>query len=814
MTAFTRRGVFGLAAAAGLVAALPPATATADTARPRPLELGRVRLLDSRYRQNMERTVAYLRFVDADRLLHMFRVTAGLPSTAEPCGGWEAPGIQLRGHTTGHLLSGLALAAANTGDTDLAAKGAGIVAALAECQAAAPAAGFTAGYLSAFPEQAFADLEAGKVVWAPYYTIHKIMAGLLDQYRLLGNRQALDVLLGMARWARTRMANLSREAQQKVLHTEFGGMNETLASLALVTGDRQHLETAKLFDHDEIFVPLSQRRDTLAGRHANTDIAKIVGAAVEWDATGEEYYRTIATYFWDQVVHHHTYVIGGNANAEFFGPPDQIVSQLGENTCENCNSYNMLKLSRLLFLRDPSRTDYLDYSEWTLLNQMLGEQDPDSAHGFVTYYTGLVPGAQRKGKDGVVSDPGTYSSDYGNFTCDHGTGLETHVKYAENVYYAADDGLWVNQFIPSEVDYGGARIRLETEYPYDETVRLHVSGSGAFALRVRIPSWATHAKLFVNGEAVRAEPGRFAVVRRRWRDGDVVELRLPMTVEWRPAPDNPAVHALTYGPLVLAALHGDTVPAVIPTVDPRSLRREPGRVEFSVQAGDQRLRLSPFLDVHHEHYSVYFALPPSRPAPRTVAVFPLRNARESSGRWPDAELAGGAVFGDRGVELNGAGAHVRLPSGLVANLTGATIAMWVRADTIVNSTRVFDLGFNAQSYAFLTPRTGLGRARFAMKLAGMEGEDFADAAVPLTAGVWTHVAVTLGERIRLYFDGELTGENPAPRMSPLLLGATQLNYLGRSQNVKHPYLDGAVADFRLYGRELTAAEVREVATGS
>ena len=582
----TRRTALSLGAALGLAAVVPWEASAAMTTPVRPVALGGVRLLESRYLANMRRTVAYLKFVDLDRLLHTFRLTAGLPTTAEPCGGWEAPDIQLRGHTTGHLLSGLALAAANTGDTELAAKGARLVAELAKCQA-------PSGYLSAFPESDFVNLEAGKSVWAPYYTIHKILAGLLDQHRLLGTAGALDVARGIARWIDGRTAPLSHDAMQKVLHTEFGGMNEALANLYAITRDPLHLTLARRFDHDEIFTPLAARQDTLAGRHANTDIAKIVGAAAEYDVTGEQRYRTISTYFWDQVVHHHSYVIGGNANAEFFGPPDQIVSQLGENTCENCNSYNMLKLGRLLFLQDPSRTEYLDHYEWTLLNQLLGEQDPDSPHGFVTYYTGLTPGTERKPKEGVTSDPGTYSSDYGNFTCDHGTGLETHVKYAENIYFTAGDTLYVNLFIPSTVDFHGARVRLETEYPYDETVRLRVDGSGEFALRVRIPSWVSHPRLTVNREPVAATPGRFATIRRRWRKGDVVELHLPMTAKWLPAPDNPAVRALTYGPLVLAARHGSDVPPVIPTVDPRTLRREPGRAEFSVRAGERAAAAEP-----------------------------------------------------------------------------------------------------------------------------------------------------------------------------------------------------------------------------
>ncbi|WP_033338573.1 beta-L-arabinofuranosidase domain-containing protein [Catenuloplanes japonicus] len=816
-----RRTVFALGAFAGAAGALsssPAAALPAPGVAAAPgggadkidtVPLNRVRLTDSRYRQNMARTAAYLRFVDVDRLLHTFRLNYGLPSTAEPLGGWEAPNVLLRGHTTGHLLSGLAQAAANLGDAELTAKSARIVAALAEIQAAAPAAGFTTGYLSAFPEQVFTDLEGGANPWAPYYTVHKIFAGLLDQHRLLGNAQALAVARGIADWADARTGALSRETMQRVLHVEFGGMNESFVNLWRVTGDPRHLALARRFDHDEIFTPLAERRDTLTGRHANTDIPKVVGAAAAWSATGEARYGTIATYFWEQVVRHHSYVIGGNSNAEFFGPPDQVVSQLGENTCENCNSYNMLKLTRLLWLRDPGRTDYLDYYEWTLLNQMLGEQDPDSAHGNVTYYTGLSQGTRRQGKSGLVSDPGSYSSDYGNFSCDHGSGLETQTKFAENIFAESGDTLHVNLFIPAETGFRGARVALTTHYPYDETVRLTVTGKSAeFTLKVRIPGWADRPSLHVNGVKTQATPGSFATVRRRWRNGDVVELRLPMTPRWREAPDNPAVKALTYGPLVLAARHGSAAVPVIPTVDAATLRREPGKVEFSVVAAGQRLRMSPFLDVHHENYSVYVAIPPARPVASKLAAYPLNGSvKEKHRRWGDAVLVGGAALGARGVELDGLNGHVVLPAGLPANATGLTAEAWVRLDSIANSARVFDLGFNVNSYFFLTARTGAGKARAALKLGGMDGEDFVDAAVALPTGVWTHVAVSAGTTLRIYIDGELSGENLAPRMGPLLLGATQFNYLGRSQNVKHPYLHGAIADFRLHGRELTPAQL-------
>ncbi|MGO4421649.1 beta-L-arabinofuranosidase domain-containing protein, partial [Streptomyces sp. MCAF7] len=437
-------------------------------------------------------------------------------------------------HSTGHLLSALAFAHAHTGEQTYADKARGIVAALAECQAASPGAGYRTGYLSAFPERIFDDLEAGGKPWAPYYTIHKIMAGLLDQHRLSGNDQALEVLRGMAAWVDSRTAPLDEATMQRLLGVEFGGMNEVLAGLYLVTGDPVQLRTARRFDHQSLYGPLDEGRDELDGRHANTEIAKIVGAAEEYRATGDPRYLRIARNFWDFVVRDHSYVIGGNSNQEFFGPPGQIVSRLSEDTCENCNSYNMLKIGRQLFLHEPGRAAYMDHYEWTLYNQLLGEQDPDSDHGFVTYYTGLWAGSRRQPKGGLGSAPGSYSGDYDNFSCDHGTGMETHTKFADTIYFRDEDAgaLYVNLFIPSEVTWAerGFRLVQRSGYPDTDTVRLTVAeGGGRLALKVRVPGWladgARRARVLVGGRPVNATPmpGRYLTLDRRWRTGDTVE---------------------------------------------------------------------------------------------------------------------------------------------------------------------------------------------------------------------------------------------------------------------------------------------------
>ncbi|MCW2916907.1 MAG: secreted protein [Actinomycetia bacterium] len=820
----------GTATAVGL-SGLAGAPARADTTRTpqatlSPFPLSAVTLLDSRFRDNMARTCAYLKFVDPDRLLHTFRLNVGLASSAQPCGGWEAPKIQLRGHSTGHLLSGLAQAHVGTGDEEYAVKGRSIVAELAKCQAASPGAGYHRGYLSAFEETVFDQLEAGGSPWAPYYTIHKIMAGLLDQYQLSGNTQALDVLAGMAGWADARISGLGHDQMQKVLRVEFGGMNEVLTNLYLVTRDPAHLRTAQRFDHEELYGPLADGRDALAGQHANTQIPKIVGAVREYEATGERRYLDIATFFWDTVVNHHTYVIGGNSNNELFCPPDQIVSQLGANTCENCNSYNMLKLSRLLFFHDPRRSAYMDYYEWTLYNQMLGEQDPDSEHGFCTYYTGLWAGTQRQVKSGLGAAPGSYSSDYDNFSCDHGTGMETNTKFADSIYFRSGDALYVNLFVPSELTWAerGIRIRQETRYPQGETSRLTVTGDARFALKLRVPAWLRehggHARVRLNGETVpvHAAPGSYITIDRRWRSGDTVELTLPMDLAWRKAPDNPQVQAISHGPVVLAGAYGAQGLNAIPRMDPHSVRADGTTpLRYTATANGAEVSLMPFADIQHQHYNVYWTMPPRPSRPRLLARYALDEGQgtttaDATGRWPAATLAGGATWaqGHEGgaVALDGKGGHVALPAGLISGLAELTVAVWVRVEELVNSARVFDLGFHKQTYMFLTPRTGAGKARFAMKICGMDGEDFIDAAGPLPTGVWTHVAVTLGEGTGvLYVDGVESGRNAALVMSPLVLGATTQNYLGRSQNTTHPYLHGQVDDFRIYNHALTAADV-------
>jgi DUF1680 family protein len=613
-SSFDRRTLLKAAGAITAGAAVAPAfagVATADRAdigvSVYQFPLSAVRLQPGPFLDNMNRQLAYFRFVDADRLLHTFRLTAGLPTSAQPCGGWETPTTELRGHSTGHLLSGLALAYANTGDTTYKTKGDYLVSSLAACQARSPQQGFRAGYLSAFPENFFDRLEAGQSVWAPYYTLHKIFAGLLDQYQLAGNQQALEVLLRKAAWAKARTDPLSYTQMQNALRTEFGGMPETLANLYQVTGTADHLTTAQRFDHAQILDPLALNQDRLAGFHANTQIPKILGALREYHATGTTRYRDIAVNFWRIVIDAHTYVIGGNSNGEYFQTPNAIASQLSDNTCEVCNTYNMLKLTRQLFFTFPDRAEYMDYYELGLYNQILGEQDPNSARGYVTYYNPLRAGGIK-----------TYSNDYNNFTCDHGSAMESQAKFVDSIYFHSGETLYVNLFIPSVLTWPGRGIsvRQDTTYPTAPSTRLTITGAGHIALRIRIPQWTTGAVVRVNGVAQTATtPGTYFTIDRTWASGDVVDVAVPATLTFPRANDDGGVGAAKYGAIVLAGQYGTNNLSALPTLQTGSLVQDSTNpLRFTGTASTGAITLLPYYATHHQRYTVYWRLTGSPPA--------------------------------------------------------------------------------------------------------------------------------------------------------------------------------------------------------
>jgi DUF1680 family protein len=619
--------------------------------------LAAVPLLDSPFRASQLRNLNYLLFLDPDRMLHTFRLNYGLPSAAVPCGGWESPNFKVRGHTTGHLLSGLALSYANTGDPRAAAVGEYLVGQLARLQAMARQAGYAPGYLSAFPESFFDVLEAGGPVWSPYYMIHKYLAGMIDQYQLAGVGEALDVATRLADWVDARTARLSYAHMQRVLEAEFGGLPEALANLYSITGQKRYLTVAQRFYHARFLDPLAAGEDRLDGEQCNVNVPKIISCLRMWEETGEPKYLAIARNFWQIAALHHSYVIGGQGNYEHWEPRDVIAGALSNRTCEGCVTYNMLKLTRLLHFHDLERVDLLDYYERGLVNQMLGNQDPDSPHGFVCYYTGLSAGAFKQQPMNYFprGNPDVYSTDYDNFTCDNATGLETASKFADTIYSRDARGVYVNLFIPSEVRCAdqGITLRQTTGFPDDPVTRLTVvRGDAPMILRVRVPSWtAAEPTVVLNGALLSdavlpgstatatttTTAGGWVVVSRNWRPGDWLEVTLPMRLGFTPAPDAPDVQAVTYGPVVLSGLYGASyapagpppgpgtpaassssgsgsgsgaeaeTTAPLPVLDPASIRRTAAQpMTFEATADAQPITMVPVARAQHVPYTVYW----------------------------------------------------------------------------------------------------------------------------------------------------------------------------------------------------------------
>ncbi|MEV4028180.1 beta-L-arabinofuranosidase domain-containing protein [Actinosynnema sp. NPDC050801] len=593
-------------------AAVPPVRGDIGVSA-HPFDLSQVRLTTGRWLDNQNRTLSYLRFVDVNRLLYNFRANHRLSTQgAAALGGWEAPNFPFRTHSQGHFLTAWAQAWAMLGDTTSRDRANYMVAELAKCQANNAAAGFNTGYLAGFPESDFDAMEAGSPKAVSYYSLHKTLAGLLDVWRYLGSTQARDVLLRLAGWVDWRTSRLSYSQMQRVLGTEFGGMNAVLADLYQQTGDQRWLTTAQRFDHASVFDPLAANQDRLSGLHANTQVPKWIGAAREYKATGTTRYRDIARNAWSITVGAHTYVIGGNSQAEHFRAPNAIAAYLNTDTAEACNTFNMLKLTRELWLLDPNNAAYFDYYEGGLLNHLIGQQNPADPHGHICYFTGLNPG-HRRGNTGPAWGGGNWSTDYTTFWCCQGTGLETNTKLADSIYFHNGTTLTVNLYAPSTLNWSerGITVTQATTYPASDTTTLTVTGNagGSWTMRLRIPAWTSGATISVNGAAqnVATTPGSYASVTRSWTSGDVVTLRLPMRVITRPANDNPNVAAITYGPVVLAGNYGNTALSGLPSLNVNSITRtSTSALAFTATANGATVNLGPFHDAHGFNYTVYW----------------------------------------------------------------------------------------------------------------------------------------------------------------------------------------------------------------
>jgi len=589
----------------------------------RPFDLTAVRLRPGAALDALEINRRYLMGLDPDRLLHTFRVTAGLPSSAVPLGGWEAPDNELRGHFTGHYLSACALLGAQNGDSAARERGSGVAAELARCQDA-----IGTGYLSAFPVDLFDRLRVGQPAWAPFYTLHKIMAGLLDTATLSADPCSLETLLRMAGWVERWTQPLDGAQMARVLEREYGGMNELLYNLAALTADDRWSRLAHRFDKERVFTPLAAGRDELKGLHVNTTIPQIIGAARGYEVAGSPELQAVASTFWHTVAERRCYCTGGTSNGESWNtPPGVLAQELSGYTEESCVTYNMQKLTRHLYAwtADPRLADYY---ERTYYNGILGVQHPED--GDKLYYLPLESGYWK-----------LFGTPLQDFWCCTGSMAESFAKLGDSIYFHDDAGVYVNLFVPSELKWAerGVQLRLDTRFPEEETIRLslHMARPTRLALRVRVPYWTAGAAAVLNGRplASRAAPSSYLSIQRMWRSGDTLEVRLPMRLHLAPMPDDPSVQALMYGPLVLAARLGTAgltpgnlrapptrprhipeytseptavAPLIVPSDDPtRWLTPVADRpLEFRTLGQKDDLTLVPLNRIFDERYAVYF----------------------------------------------------------------------------------------------------------------------------------------------------------------------------------------------------------------
>ena len=566
----------GAAADGAAVLAEPPQTAFLD-ANPRwvvkPFPLHRVSITSgSIFAEKRNRVLNYASAYPTDRVLHNFRVTAGLPTPtgSSPPGGWDDATGNLRGHFSGHLLTLFAQAYAGTGSTVYRDKVNVVVAELARCQQALANSGRFShpGFLAAYPETQFVQLESFATyptVWAPYYTCHKIMRGLLDAYLLVGNTQALDVATKMGDWVHFRLSRLSRTTLNRMwaiyIAGEYGAMNEIMADLYALTGQARYLTASMYFDNRQaLFGASVANTDTLTRLHANTHVPQYLGYLRVFDQNGVAEYHTAALNFWRMVVPHRMYAHGGtsgtwpaatnlpaNTNPELFQPRGNIAGSIGGNGAETCTTYNLLRVARNLFFHNPDPV-FMEYYERGLVNHILGSRrDADSTSSpSVTYFFPLALGSVRS---------------FGNTgTCCGGTGLENHTKYQETIYFRTPDhsALYVNLYIGSVLQRTEKAVTVTqtTDFPRTQESTLTFTGDATFDLRLRIPQWAAGFRVWINGAEVTGAktPGTYLVLNRQWRTGDSVRVSFPFRTRTESALDNASVQSLRHGPLLLGAV--------------------------------------------------------------------------------------------------------------------------------------------------------------------------------------------------------------------------------------------------------------------
>ena len=625
---------------------------------------------DTPFIRNRDKFIGGLAASNPDSFLYNFRETFGEPQPdgATPLEGWDNQTTRLRGHASGHYLSAIAQAYASTGyDPALQATFLKKMNAMVDtlyamsrksgqpAQAGGPSVSdptavpigpgrksydsnlragairtdywnWGTGFISAYPPDQFIMLEHGATygtqdsqIWAPYYTLHKILAGLLDTYELAGNKKALEIARGMGAWVYARLSALPPETRaimwSRYIAGEYGGMNEAMARLFRLTGERRFLETAKLFDNTAVFFGdaahdggLARRVDTIRGKHANQHIPQITGALETFRDTKEMPYYEIASNFWDIVNDGYMYSIGGVAgaktpnNAECFPAQPGTLWENGLATGgqnETCATYNLLKLDRQLFMYEQT-AKYMDHYERALYNHILASVAEEDAGN--TYHVPLNPGARKQFGNAAMN----------GFTCCNGTALESQTKLQDTIYFRSADhrSVYVNLFIPSTLTWVERKVSVQqiTDFPYADSTRLIITGAGRFDVKVRVPAWATRGFLVkINGknQAVKATPGAYLTLSRAWRDKDAIEVTMPFSFRLDTIVDQPNVASLFYGPVLLAAeepaARTDFRKVVLDAKDiGRSIAGDPATLRFSIEG----VPFKPFYETYGRH-SVY-----------------------------------------------------------------------------------------------------------------------------------------------------------------------------------------------------------------
>lgn len=576
-------------------------------------DVDQVKLLYGPFKDAQDLDKKYLLSLQPEKLLSRFRATAGLDSLVPAYKGWEAG--ELRGHFTGHYLSACAIMYSATGDEQLNRNIVQMIVGLKQCQDANKD-----GYISAFPRSFIERAEHNEKVWAPYYTLHKILAGLLDVHTYCKNDEALEIAKKMAGWIERRCKFLTHAQMQNMLDsTEQGGMNEVFYNLFAKTNDTRYLDLAKKFYQENYFNPLAKRTDSLDGQHSNSFIPNVIGIARSFELTGDTAAKSNATYFWERITKARAYITGGTSNDEHWGKAFQTDMELGPASHETCCSYNMLKLTRHLLEWDP-RSEYGDYYEKVLWNAILPSQDPQT--GMTTYYVPMASGYYK-----------TFGTPEISFWCCTGTGIENFSKTGNSIYFGKGDSLFINQFISSELNLPAEKfqIRQDTKFPVEDNITLSVKTDRPrkFTLLLRLPSWVGQGySIKVNDKEVQFYVSNgYVSINQTWESGDKIVYSMPMKLKMELSKYDKSKGTFMYGPVVLAAGLGNAgikkeleygvygpykdKPVAVPVLKVASGNvngsfKKEGPLQFSaVTNKGESVRFMPFYKLFHQRYMIY-----------------------------------------------------------------------------------------------------------------------------------------------------------------------------------------------------------------